>query len=56
MQEAPGTVLKGFSDELTVVAGKDALIILELQGESGKRLPVRDFLRGHPILPGTVLT
>ena len=56
MQEAPGTVLKGFSDELTVAAGKDALIILELQGESGKRLPVRDFLRGHPILPGTVLT
>lgn len=52
----PGTVLKGFSEELTVAAGRDALVILELQGESGKRLPVQDFLRGHPILPGTVLT
>jgi methionyl-tRNA formyltransferase len=55
-QEVPGTVLKGFSDELTVAAGKDALVIYEIQGESGKRLSVSDFLRGHPILPGTVLT
>jgi len=53
--QAPGTVLKGFSEELTVAAGQDALVILELQGESGKRLMVRDFLRGHPIAPGTVL-
>jgi methionyl-tRNA formyltransferase len=55
-QESSGTVLKGFSDELTVAAGKDSLVIHELQGESGKRLPVQAFLRGHPILPGTVLT
>lgn len=55
-QEPPGTVLKGFSNELTVAAGKDALVIQELQGDSGKRLMVQDFLRGHPILPGAVLT
>jgi len=54
--EPPGTVLKGFSNELTVATGSHALIIQELQGDSGKRLPVQDFLRGHPILPGTVLT
>jgi methionyl-tRNA formyltransferase len=54
--EPPGSVLKGFSDELTVATGKDALVIQELQGDSGKRLPVQDFLRGHPILPGTVLS
>jgi methionyl-tRNA formyltransferase len=52
----PGTVLKGFSNELTVAAGKDALVIQELQGDSGKRLLAQDFLRGHPIFPGTVLT
>jgi len=55
-QEPPGTVLKGFTNELTVATGKDALVIQELQGDSGKRLPVQDFLRGHPILPGAVLT
>jgi methionyl-tRNA formyltransferase len=54
--EPPGSVLKGFSNELTVATGSHALIIQELQGDSGKRLPVQDFLRGHPILPGTVLT
>jgi methionyl-tRNA formyltransferase len=55
-QELPGTVLKGFSNELTVAAGKDALVIQELQGDSGKRLSAQDFLRGHPILPGAILT
>lgn len=55
-QESPGTVLKGFAEELTVATGQDALLIHELQGESGKRLSVRDFLRGHPLAPGTVLT
>jgi methionyl-tRNA formyltransferase len=55
-QEPAGTVLKGFSNELTVATGKNALVIQELQGDSGKRLDVQDFLRGHPILPGTVLT
>ncbi|MBI5591655.1 MAG: methionyl-tRNA formyltransferase [Deltaproteobacteria bacterium] len=53
--ELPGTVLKGFSNELAVATGRQALIIQELQGDSGKRLPVQDFLRGHPILPGVVL-
>ncbi len=56
IHELPGTVLKGFSDEITVATGKNALVIQELQGDSGKRLPVRLFLQGYPILPGTVLT
>ncbi len=52
----PGTVIPGFPDELTVATGCHALIVQELQGESGKRLSIRDFLRGHPIPPGTVLS
>ena len=52
----PGTVIPGFPDELTVATGCHALIVQELQGESGKRLSIRDFLRGHPISPGTVLS
>ncbi len=54
-QAAPGTVLPGFPDELRVAAGQGALSLLEVQGASGKRLPVADFLRGHPIPPGTLL-
>jgi methionyl-tRNA formyltransferase len=54
--ESPGTVMMGFSNELTVATGRHALVIHELQGDSGKRLSVQDFLRGHPILPGALLT
>lgn len=50
----PGTVLRGFPDELRVATGEGALSILEIQGDSGKRLVIKDFLRGHAIEPGTV--
>lgn len=56
IQEPPGTVLKGFSDEITVATGRNALVIQELQGDSGRRLPARVFLQGHSISPGTILT
>ena len=53
--DPPGTVIRGFADELRVAAGNKAVSILELQGESGKRLPVNEFLRGRKIPPGTRL-
>ncbi len=53
--EPPGTVIRGFADELRVATGEKALSILELQGESGKRLPVNEFLRGRKIPPGAKL-
>lgn len=52
----PGSVVPGFPDELWVATGRGILSLLELQGESGRRLPVADFLRGFPVTPGTVLT
>ncbi len=52
----PGTVLKGFPDELRIATGKGALSILEIQGESGKRLAIKDFLRGFKLPVGTVLS
>jgi methionyl-tRNA formyltransferase len=52
--EFPGTVLKGFADELRVATAKGALCIEEIQGDSGKRLLIKDFLRGHKIPPGSV--
>ncbi len=50
----PGTVVQGFPDELRIATGKGILSILEIQGASGKRLSIRDYLRGHPIAVGTV--
>lgn len=54
-EHAPGEVVEGFPDEMRVSTGGGLLSILEIQGESGKRLAVSDFLRGHAMPPGTVL-
>jgi len=56
IREAPGTVIPGFPGELRVMTGDGALSILEIQGASGKRLSIRDFLRGNSIPAGTVLS
>lgn len=53
--ESPGTVIAGFPDELRVATGDGLLSIREIQGASGKRLAIKEFLRGHPIPTGTVL-
>jgi len=54
-EASPGTVIKGFPDELWISTGKDALSIIEIQGESGKRLLIKDFLRGYKIGPSSKL-
>ena len=50
----PGTVVEGFPDELRVATGKGLLLIREIQGTSGKRLKMNEYLHGHPIPPGTL--
>jgi len=55
ISQPPGTVLMGFPDELRVATGAGALSILEIQGAAGKRLTIKEFLRGHPMPPGTIL-
>ena len=54
-REIPGTVVRGFSGELRVATGSGVLAVTEIQGESGKRLPIAVFLRGCPMPPGTRL-
>jgi len=54
-EASPGTVIKGFPDELWISTGKGVLSVLEIQGESGKRLLIKDFLRGYQLPPGTHL-
>jgi methionyl-tRNA formyltransferase len=53
--EPAGTIIEAFPDELCVATGKGVLSISEIQGPSGKRLGVADFLRGYKLPPGTVL-
>jgi len=52
----PGTVLRSYPGELRVAAGRDAVLIDEIQGASGRCLCARDFLCGCDLPPGTVLT
>jgi len=52
----PGTVLKSFPGELIIAAGKGALSVLKIQGASGKRLLIEDFLQGCEIDAGTLLS
>ena len=54
--EPAGTILKTFPGELCVATEKGTLSVLEIQGPSGKRLPIADFLRGHPLPARTVFT
>ncbi len=54
-KEKPGTVLEGFPGEFNVATDRGVLALKEVQLESAKRLPVRDFLRGCPVPVGTVL-
>lgn len=52
----PGTLIKADRNSLVVQAGENAVSIIEIQGPSGKRLPITEFLKGHPISPGAVLS
>jgi len=53
--EIAGTVLASEAG-LVVAAGQGSAVrILELQRMGGRRMPAEDFLRGHPLPPGTAL-
>lgn len=52
---APGMVLEAEGDQLVVFAGEGAVELLEVQPASGRRMSAADYLRGHPLRPGTVL-
>lgn len=51
----PGEVIRVDKDTITVMTGKNALEIHELQLEGKKRLSSDAFLRGYPIEKGTIL-
>jgi methionyl-tRNA formyltransferase len=53
--EAPGTVAGETSAALRVAAGNGYVLLKEIQAEGKKRMTVRDFLRGCPVVPGQIL-
>jgi methionyl-tRNA formyltransferase len=49
----PGTVAAADAEAIHVAAGDGTtLALLVLQSEGGRPMPVADFLRGHPVVPG----
>jgi methionyl-tRNA formyltransferase len=48
----PGEILSADKTGILVACGKDALRILELQHEGGRRMSVAEFLAGHILKPG----
>jgi methionyl-tRNA formyltransferase len=51
----PGEVLRADPRGVLVGASAGAVLLRELQLEGKRRMAARDFLRGHPISPGTIL-
>ncbi len=52
----PGTVIKSDPHHLHVAAGGSIIAIKEIQGASGRRLPVQEFLRGNPIPENSIFS
>lgn len=52
---APGTVLAADSSGVVMACGEGALRLEVLQAPGGKRLPAGEFLRGHPLVVGSIL-
>jgi methionyl-tRNA formyltransferase len=52
---APGVVLAADRRGLLVGAGEGAVLLREVQIESGRRMAAREFLRGHAVAVGTRL-
>jgi methionyl-tRNA formyltransferase len=51
----PGLILRADKDGLIVACGRQALRILQLQREGGRKMTVQEFLAGHPLPPGSRL-
>ncbi|AOK48537.1 methionyl-tRNA formyltransferase [Burkholderia sp. MSMB617WGS] len=49
---APGTIVEAGPDGVVIACGDGALRVTQLQKPGGKRLPVREFLAGAPLVAG----
>ncbi len=53
---APGTIVSADASGIVVSCGNGLLNLVEVQIEGGRRLSAADFLRGHPLQAGDVLS
>ncbi len=51
----PGQILQAGKSGITVACGENALRILQLQREGGRRMAAGEFIMGHPLKPGEKL-
>ncbi len=51
----PGAVLRTTAEGLVVASGRGLVLVQEVQPASGRRMVAADYVRGHPLPPGTVL-
>lgn len=49
---APGEILNASKDSIVVGCGQEALRVLTLQREGGRRMSAQEFLAGHPLKTG----
>jgi len=52
----PGRILRADKTGIFVACGREALRIIELQREGGRRMDAQDFLAGHAVSAGQVLS
>lgn len=54
-KQEPGTILRVDDAGILVATGDGAILVKEVQVDSGKRMSVKDYIRGHQIEEGAVL-
>ena len=55
-KDSPGTISHISKDGIKVATGKGCLLITDIQLQDRKRMNVAEFIRGHPLPIGTMLT
>ena len=53
---SPGEILQAEKSGIVIGCGQDALRVTTLQREGGRRMSAADFLAGHPLQPGQMLS
>lgn len=54
---APGTIVSASGDGIAVATGGSAVLrIVQIQPEGSRAMTAREFLSGHPVEPGTLVT
>jgi methionyl-tRNA formyltransferase len=54
--EPPGTIVAAHGDDLRVATGFGSLRIVSLQVEGKRAMTAREFLAGHPMAAGELLS